>query len=327
MEANEQIRELLQRYRNGDCTPQEAARLEQWFEQVTLSPESNGLLTEETEELLVQRLKNHPRFIIPVVVKERKVKPAYVRFIYWKAAAIWIALALTGVTAYLLYKNNSNTAAEQPLAFTIASTTAGQRQRLILPDSSVVWLNSNSRLAWHPDFTHHRELQLQGEAFFEVTHDAQHPFVVKAGKATTKVYGTAFNIAAYANTAELSVALQKGSIGITYAGGSATGEKMLSPGQRFIYAPATNAAQVVSENQAEIGGWVTGRLVFNKVPLQEVLTRLENYYGTPYKCDAALKNVLITAKFDHANPEKIRGHLAFGWDLHFNTRADTIYVQ
>lgn len=320
MASTEHIKELLERYRNGTCTPQEAAWLEQWFEQVQHEKDSSSLLTEADEARLMHRLKHHPRFAAPAPVKTR--------LLLWRAAAVWAGLVLLTATSYVMYKRYTNVSISETLSFLEVRTSTDQRQRIILPDSSVVWLNNNSRLAYHPDFARHREVRLEGEAFFEITHDPLHPFTVQAGKASTKVYGTAFNISAYTNAGELRIGLQKGSIGITYDSSiQSGGQKMLSPGQLFIYNNQTDAAQIVAEAPGDMGGWVSGKLIFNRMQLTEVLAQLERQYGITCSYGDGLKNILITARFEDATLDKVAEHLSFGWDLQFKRSGDTLYIK
>jgi transmembrane sensor len=325
MESGAYIKSLLQRYKKGLCTPAEIARLEQWFEKVQEDHEVFSDLSEEDEERLLQRLKANPRFDLPVPVIGKKRQTGLLRR-FSRVAAIWIGILLcSGTAAWLLYQNNRPAPVQQIISF-VEVTTGHERKQVVLPDSSVVWLNSFSRLAYHPDFIAHRELRLSGEAFFQVAHDKEHPFTVEAGTALTKVYGTAFNISAYSDASELRVALRQGSIGIT--NGRKTGEEtILSPGQLFICNPKTSAARTTTENPEDIGGWVSGKLIFKEVPLKEVLMQLERQYSVSFTYNSTLKNPPVTARFDHASLEKAINHLSFGWDIQFERKGDTFFVK
>lgn len=327
MSSSSDLKKSLKRYLNGKCTPGEKALLEQWFDQVQARQPHSSALEDADEERLIRSLKNHPRFTSTASEKARDSKVPFLLRTSWKAAAIWIGLILTGVAGYLLYKDNTPKSIQQAIAFIEIQTRANQRQRLIMPDSSVIWLNSNSRLSYHPDFARHREIRLDGEAFFDVTHDPGHPFTVKAGRISTEVYGTAFNISAYANANQLQVALQRGKIGVRYDSIQPGKERILYPGELLVYDKHSHAVQFGLENTTDMGGWVYGKLAFKRVPLKEVLTQLENYYGIDFSYTSDLKNVLITGQFEHASPEKIMKHLSFGWDIQFDRSGDTVYVK
>lgn len=328
MASEKLIRELLQRYRNGDCSPEEAALLEVWFEQVQLDNTTESLLTVEDEDRLVQQLKRNERFREPAPVVSLPAKKGLLKRFTRVAAAIWIGLLLVagGLAAYYIVINSSGQI-EQSLVFHEIKTSPGERRKIVLPDSSVVWLNSRSTLGYHADFIHHRQIRLNGEAFFEVTHDSDHPFTVEAGDACAKVYGTAFNVYAYEQSRELRIALQHGSIGVSYDSSSAGREKRLSPGELLIYNTGTKEAAVITEDPQNIGAWTSGRLIFKQVPLEEVLAQLEREYQVTYRYPSTLKDVLITAQFDHPSLEQVMKHISFGWNIRFSRTGNVINVQ
>ena len=80
-------------------------------------------------------------------------------------------------------------------------TQKGEKVKLILPDSSVVYLGAGSKLTWPSHFVKGklRNIQLEGEAFFEVKHDTSSPFIVHSGQMQTRVLGTSFNVKQKAN--------------------------------------------------------------------------------------------------------------------------------
>lgn len=321
MSTATEIKALLQRYRNGACSPEEVKLLEQWFEQVKHENDKEGLLTQEDEERIISRFKTHMQ-----LNTAPKGKTVFLRRFSRIAAAVWLGVFLSaGIVTWLAVRHQS-TASGTP-AFMVAQTYKGNRKRVLLPDSSVVWLNSESVLSWHPNFINNRLVVLKGEAFFDVTHDEEHPFRVQAGKAVTKVYGTAFNISARDSAAELRIALQRGRIGISYDSAAAGTEKILSPGQLFIYDNKKNTARITDENIHDMDGWISGKLIFNQLPLHDVLAQLERTYHVTVVYAKKTDNPLVTARFDKALLNKILTHLSYGWDVHFNQHADTLYVK
>ncbi|MES1249770.1 MAG: FecR domain-containing protein, partial [Chitinophaga rupis] len=192
MRTEEQIREIIQRYCKGEASLEEIALLEKWYEEVVGkadSGEMNANLSNADEDRLAAALR---LVIQPVQRRPFLLRPS------WRSAAVWIGLIVLGGWSFIqLSKRYNRSADPQQVAYNEIVTGYEQLRKVILPDSSVVWLNSATHLSVHPDFARHRELRLRGEAFFEVRHDASHPFVVQAGNASTVVFGTAFNISAY----------------------------------------------------------------------------------------------------------------------------------
>jgi ferric-dicitrate binding protein FerR (iron transport regulator) len=320
MAANEHIKDLLQRYKDGSCSKEEIRLLEQWFERVQENSITEITLSETDEERLAQRFKTS----IQPAHKERKP------FLLWRrsriAAAIWVGvLLLSGYTVWKLNQSKSSGYAAQEPAFREVRTTAGQHIRIILPDSSVVWLNSNSTLSYHPDFSAQRQLRLAGEAFFEVKPDKEHPFIVATNAITTTVYGTAFNISARKGTGELKVALQHGSIGVL---DHSTGkENLLVPGQLLAYNQQTRSSRIGTTDIADIGAWRSGKLIFDNVPLKEVMSEIERQYKVTCIYYPHARNPFITARFDNASLQKVMDHIAFGWQIQFKRTGDTLYVK
>lgn len=214
----------------------------------------------------------------------------------------------------------------QPVWVTI-TTRQKQQKKISLPDGSQVWLNAGSSLCYNRDFLHCRELQLQGEAFFDVVHDAAHPFTVHAGNAVTRVYGTRFNIEAYAAAAEVRVALQRGKIGI--ASGASAGEEVLQPGQLFIYHKQTHTREIKQLRPADMGSWLTGTLVLYQTPLTDLFLLLKTRYGIEVVDRRKTRDnpAITSARFSHLPLEVLLKHLSFGWDFHFNQAKDTLYIK
>ena len=330
MQPEEQIKQLLERYKNGQASEQEIILLEKWYELVAGKEEGKdaaGSLSAADEDRLIGALRNAlaAKMDAPVLPMTRRSffgRPS------WRSAAVWIGLIVLGGWSFIqLYKRSHRAADPQQVAFNEITTGYEQLRKIILPDSSVVWLNSATHLFVHPDFARHRELKLRGEAFFEVRHDANHPFVVQAGNASTVVFGTAFNISAYPAAGQLRISLQSGRIGVHYDSKTGKAEKMLSPGQLLIYDKERGSGEIEQQSPGEMDVWTAGRLVFYKTPLKEALAQIEARYGVHIIYDDVLKNQTITARFENTALTKVLEHLSFGWDLHFSRQNDTLHVR
>jgi ferric-dicitrate binding protein FerR (iron transport regulator) len=214
--------------------------------------------------------------------------------------------------------------AKRSLAYSTISTGYQQVQKVLLPDSSVVWLNSATRVSFPTDFATNREIRLSGEAFFDVAHDEAHPFVVRAGASSTKVLGTSFNISAYPEAGELRVSLKSGKVAIEY--GDKT-QRVLLPGELMIYDKESGSGQVLQEATGDMDVWTAGRMVFYKTPLKEALAQIEARYGLHIIYDHSITNRTITARFENTALEKVLQSLSFGWDLHFARAGDTLHVR
>ncbi|RYY58697.1 MAG: DUF4974 domain-containing protein, partial [Chitinophagaceae bacterium] len=171
------------------------------------------------------------------------------------------------------------------------STRPGSRSRVLLPDSTVVWLNAGSRLTYTEGFgVTHRHTVLTGEAFFDVTHNAALPFTIEAGDVKIKVLGTAFNVRAYPGEAT-ETSLLRGQVQLTL--GQRPGENYrLRPNEKLVVRAAADTAaagplvelrsleRTASEEVVETA-WVDNKLVFRNEPLSVLAARMTRWYGVP----------------------------------------------
>ena len=316
----EQIRELLARYIKGECTDEEVALLERWYDRITREKESVRLISLADEERLVMELWK------TIENTEEQEKHLRRRKIF-RYAAVWAGVVVMSGGILIQWNRRLQKASQrmQP-DFTTISTGYQQVRKVLLPDSSIIWLNSATHLSYHSDFVRNREVRLSGEAFFQVAPDVDHPFVVKAGATFTKVFGTAFNVSAYPEAGQLRVSLQSGKVGVAYDGKEGKAERVLVPGQLLIYDKEMRAGQIMQQSPGEMDVWTAGRLLFYETPLKEALAQVEARYGVHIVYDRPLKNQTITARFENTALEKVLEHLSFGWDLHFARKGDSLHV-
>ncbi|HEV2479339.1 MAG TPA: FecR domain-containing protein [Puia sp.] len=333
----EQIRELLARYIQGECTEQEIALLERWFDRVTASGREARILNAADEERLVLELweavaareEQGDEAAEGEAEEEPEAEKARITRIrtrrIWRAAAVWIGLIVLGGGAWMQLQRKTTPAGLQKQPAYIEVATGYQQLRKVrLPDSSVVWLNSATHLSFDSDFINHREVRLSGEAFFEVRTDARHPFVVKAGGVSTQVLGTSFNVSAYPEAGEMRVSLKTGKVAVDYGANS---RQMLVPGQLVVCEKGTGGERVIKQEPAEMDVWTGGRLVFYETPMKEALAQIEARYGIHIIYDRPIKDGNITARVENTVLEKVLARLTFGWDLHFVRKGDTLHVR
>lgn len=173
----------------------------------------------------------------------------------------------------------------------------GLRTSITLPDSTVVILNADSRIAYRRPFARNRRsVELQGEAFFEVAKDTLRPFVVEAGPARMTVLGTSFNVRSYPEDAYISATLVEGSLRV-----EAGGEKnLLVPGHRATVDKSSERSAVgAADLQAETG-WMNGEIYINSMSFREIAALLDRTFNINIRIDnRALLEKRFTGKFEH----------------------------
>lgn len=152
---------------------------------------------------------------------------------------------------------------------------AGQRAELVLPDSTRVWLNANSKLVYPTSFKEGvRQVELDGEAYFDVKHNGDNSFVVRTKSMNVTVLGTEFNVSAYSGIEEFNIALLRGSVELNSSDRS--GKYRMKAGEQVFY----KEGKYVS---AQIGNmdyfkWKEGVLSFNNQPIHVIIDKLRLYY-------------------------------------------------
>ena len=196
---------------------------------------------------------------------------------FWKVAAVFILVLLTGAVAYQYFYNDAAHARHQLVAFDQPRTS------LELPDGTEVFLNSGSKLYFPKKFHGKtREVTLEGEAFFNVEPNPTKPFIINAGKAQVKVLGTSFNVNAYPGTDKVEVIVESGKVSVARktTDALATDELILAPGDKGILLYPNDALLKSKNNDNNFLAWKTYRLIFRETSLDDVVTTLEKVYNT-----------------------------------------------
>lgn len=185
----------------------------------------------------------------------------------------------------------------KPVSIQTISTLA-ETKVIRLPDHTEVTLNHFSTISYPEHFgSDNREVELKGEAYFEVAKDKRHPFIVQTEAVDVRVLGTHFNIDAYPDDPEVKTTLLEGSVEVSSRSNS--DRIILKPNESAIYNKVEKSLNKISSDaSAEEISWRHGAFIFNNEPLQEIARQLSNYFGATFTIDdPALKNYKITAKF------------------------------
>ena len=191
---------------------------------------------------------------------------------FYRVAAVMLlpVLIFTGIH---FYKESSH----KNEAWVEIIAPAWSRVKIDLPDGSEGWLNSGSRIKYRGNFNKDRNVILTGEAFFDVVSDKRRPFTVSTNDITTKVLGTRFNIASYADDDFAEVVLEEGKLifednqmGKTYT---------MKPGDLVRYNRDKKDFLVKEVQPQKYISWTEGKLVFRNDPLEEIAKRLGRWYN------------------------------------------------
>lgn len=248
---------------------------------------------------------------------------------------LWMALKSSGT------KEPGETVAKE----TQVQTRMGTRTSLLLPDGTTVWLNAGSILTYPASFdAPNREVNLDGEAYFDVVKDPQHPFIVHTSIMNIRVLGTSFDVKAYARDPDMETTLIRGSVEVTRKDAPGAPRIMLKPNEKLIFhnsnemvgtvpvaraVPKINRLEVTTlqpyKTQDEVveTAWVHNRLEFRGDSFDDLSRKLERWYNVQIRFDSeelkayrfygsfeketivqALDDLKMTAKFNY----KINGN-------------------
>ena len=303
--------DLLGKFLTGETDSMEKTKLETWLKE----SEINRQELEKTRHLLkkvddfyrIKRfdsgkaLKNVQSKIDPKqksIAENNKVrKEALIQF-YKIAALIIIALLLGSVGYYLGFRN------QKPAVFQeIISAENQVLNEYVLPDGTVVALNSNSQLLFPKKFNNNkRDVFLIGEAFFDVTPNAEKPFEIHAGEALVKVLGTSFTVRAYPENETVDVVVETGKVEFLNSTTGSQSEPVgifLDPGERGTLYVASKKLEKSVNFDPNYLAWKTHDLIFSEVPLKDVIQCLESVYHVQIELsDTNLNNLLYTSHFN-----------------------------
>lgn len=200
----------------------------------------------------------------------------------------------------------------------------GADYQLKLSDGSIVFLNSNSSLRYPIAFAgKERKVFLEGEGYFEVKGDSEHPFVVNVNGVEIRAVGTRFNINAYPERKGVETTLAEGKVLV----GNGEHEVLLRPGQQaFCF---SNEIEVKEVDCREYISWKDGLFIFNKMSLDDIMIQIERWYGlNVFFRNEALKNHTFTGMIDKNLPalETFQA-IEKTVDVHFRIRGQTVVVE
>jgi ferric-dicitrate binding protein FerR (iron transport regulator) len=257
-------KELLQRYIEGRASTDEIELVVAWLD----ADEANVRELHALHKLYDISLFNADAIgVLPKRLSSGKLR--------WLIEALKIAAVFAIAWASIRFVQRSETAG-LPLEWQTLVVPTGQRAELLLPDSTRVWVNSQSRLTYPVSFGQSlREVRLEGEAFFRVSADSMKPFVVKTLPADIEVKGTEFNVATGVTVyPELNVALLKGSVELKLNNGG--GAYLVRPNEQVQLVDGKLYASQIRD--FDYFRWKEGLLCFNNETVGAIFNKLQLYY-------------------------------------------------
>lgn len=308
--------EKLNEYYNGHLSDEEALEMEKWINE---SPD-NKEVAERVFYICfaADTLKEAKRIDTDYAL--RKVhqrmsghKRSFVHSFQRIAAVLFLPLLLTSI-----YFATRPKQAEEFVQMLEVRTTPGMMSSFYLPDSSKVWLNSNSVLKYPARFGKERNVELVGEAYFDVTKDEAHKFNVQTKAMTIEVVGTEFNVDAYENR-QIITTLISGAINMHYEDTTNTKQMLrVYPNQTVVLNPKNKAITVSKANPSTVSAWRMGKIVLENTPFEETLRYIENKFNVQFIVkNPKLYSLSYTGQFTDQRLESVLNHFSKSAKIRF----------
>jgi ferric-dicitrate binding protein FerR (iron transport regulator) len=302
--------QLIGKYLAGEATPDEAVAINDW-----LTIPGNRKEYEQVERLFTGTVHRAPspaeewtklRAVLPAPVK----KPLFIHY--------GIAAVLTSVLVALSLFWYTRT---EPVTWQSISSDGIVRSKL--PDSSAIVINKGSKISYPADFNKKdRQVVLEGECFFDISHDKNKPFLVHINKLSIQVLGTSFNVREEGNIIEVPVKTGKVKM---YTDEHAL---IVSAGQTGIYNAINAELSLKDTIDVNHLGYATGDFYFRDMSLQEIAHYLENAYGVKVIIDDdQLLQSRMSAHFKNRSVNYIVDLIAATLDLQYDIKGNVIHLR
>lgn len=316
--------ELIARKLSGEATAEEEKILAEWiredqsnkeiFDQYSRLWDRTGE-TEQMEQINID--EEWHKFSGAVGERRKTGRLRRMSFIARLAAAVFAGLIIT-FSGLLIYRT---------AAFTKVKAVAQVRE-VRLPDGSAVTINTGSVLKYPKSYGKtSRELELKGEAFFDVVGNPSKPFIVKAGAIRVKVLGTSFNVEEVTDKNIVEVIVAEGKVGVY---GKSKNELMaeLIKGEKAVINSATGSLSINASINPNFNSYKTKRIVFKNTGLKQVASTLEKTYNTHIRIEnPEIRDKRITVTFNNKDLTYVLRTIESTLDLEIETKGNEVIIR
>ncbi|MDD4618977.1 MAG: FecR family protein [Bacteroidales bacterium] len=311
-------RKILLKFISGKASLQEKSAVLDWIDQ---SEENMNEFIKQKNNYVFEKMDSYGR--------DSKANGAFFRLknMIKYAAVFFLAVSLTAVGYYFLDNIQKSVIHEQSAATFKYMVNTGVKGMVVLPDGSKVWLNSSSHLICPQEFSNDvREVEIDGEGYFEVVKNKDWPMIVKTSKDySVKVTGTSFNLSSYSDDDKLVVTLISGEVSLINK--KQNKEIKMVPNQELVVLlekPQINENVDTNKKTA----WKEGLLLFENTPMKEVIKKLERWYGVFIEVkDQDIFDERFTAKFKSESISQVLEILKLSSNIKYSIDGTNITLE
>ena len=242
----------------------------QFWDEIPLDPKIKGYSGSHILDQIHHKIKIEEA----IFLNKTTSKMYSINYLTRIAAILFFPLLLASLFFYFQNKSFKNI-----VSYSEIHSPIGTRTTFFLPDGTTGWLNGGSSLKFPTQFGRKvREVELAGEAYFNVISDHKKPFIVSTGNIDVKVFGTSFNVMAYADEGITEVTLERGQVEVfkkTNKHIQSIG--VLKPNESLIYKLLTDSSRILHINSADKLSWLDGKLTFKFEPFEEVVRKINRW--------------------------------------------------
>lgn len=338
----DEIRNYLRTFFRGEETEEGRRLIDQWYH--SFDERSHSLDGYETEEKEKLRKELWTDIRNSADLSDKKISGRLPRHTASRASwsiriAAGLIILLTAILPVLYYQGilqTENSKKEDIIEYQTVSNPAGQSSQITLADGSKVWLSAASTLRYPEHFGDSlRTVELTGEAFFDVTHNPDKPFIVNSGPLWTRVLGTSFNIRVFEDEKNIQVTVATGRVAVRQHAESADDYDVntrpvavLTPDQQLVYNKKIHAGTTQTVKPVLYTSWKEGKLIFENHSFAAIAGRLERWYGVDiHFTDAALKQIRFKVTFENSSLEHALRMLQVIEDFKFEMEDDQVWIK
>lgn len=302
---------LFEKYLKGICSKQEAKEIVDILE----NPSYDQLIKSEAYKFwnefsdvnekrdsmskILDKLHHRISLNDEEKLKSQFINKRFIQAIIRAAAVLFIPLMI--YSGYLTFKvRDARISKTDQVILQTIKVPAGIQTDFILPDGSHVWLNSCSIFKYPGSFQGElRQVELIGEAYFDITKDPDRPFIVKAGNLNVEVKGTTFDVINYPDDSQIEVILESGQVNL-FTGNYKDYDliALMEPGEKATYNTSRNITSIQNVDVDKYTVWKNGILIFRDDPMNEVTRKLSRRFNVDIELQSLdLKEYVYTATF------------------------------
>ncbi|HEV8218088.1 MAG TPA: FecR domain-containing protein [Gemmatimonadaceae bacterium] len=324
--------EAIARYLAGESQPEESSIIEQWLEahphdrELVERLDAEATIDPADVDVEAALASVHARMAAAETSRPRVLSMAPARRPLWQPLSV-IGLLAAAAAVGVIVTRQTRTPPDQGAQATLArtyTTGVGQRDSVRLADGSRVVLGPDSRLTVPADYgTRNRSVELRGDGYFDVVHDAAKPFAVRVGQAVVEDIGTTFSIESD-DAAATSVSVVTGSVRLRQAASEPTSGVVLAAGDRGSIDEAGRASAQQHVVRDEDVAWTRGQLIFRDAPLSRVANELRRWYGVTLRVnDSALLNTPVSTSFAGEPADRVLNIIGLTLGARVQRQGDT----